>query len=270
MLTIGRIDYANCYPVYEEFMRAFGDDYRFVEGVPSRLNALLSEGLIDVSPSSSIEYARHADRYHLFPSLSISSIGPVNSVILFSSVPLPELDGGRVGLTTDSATSVVLLRILFRKYLRIGCTFTDLVDPDRLDRFDAFLVIGDQALLFPDSDRFPYSYDLGLLWYECTGLPFVFALWIVHDEAVRSRRQEVEICARRFREARDRAVPRYRELAETCRHGGSLQGIDLVAYWQAISYEFTSRHEEGLLRYYADAVELGLLGEIPPLRIIER
>jgi len=267
MLTIGRIDYANCHPVFTEFMKEYGEEYRFVEGVPSRLNALLAAGEIDVSPSSSFEYARHAPRYHLFPGISISSIGRVNSVILRSSVPIESLDGATIALTTDSATSVVLLKILLKKYLRFNNRFVLHASDAPPRQEQGWLVIGDRALTPWDTDRYPFAYDLGTLWFAHTGLPFVFALWIVHERAVVTCCDEVCRCARRFLEARDRAVRQYHAYLDDYRET-PLQGVDLVSYWEAISYDFTDRHRDGLERYFADAVEIGELASAPPLRFI--
>ena len=45
---------------------------------------------------------------------------------------------------------------------------------------DAFLLIGDQALRQRrGTPGFPYTYDLGAEWQAWTGLPFVFARWMV-------------------------------------------------------------------------------------------
>src|SRR4051794_23046562 len=106
-LRIGKISYVNCAPIFAAHKELFpGSKYDFVEGVPSRLNRLLSQGEIDLCPSSSIEYAQRFRRYYLLPGLSISSFGAVKSVLLFSRIPLESLDGTTVGLTAESDTSV--------------------------------------------------------------------------------------------------------------------------------------------------------------------
>ena len=38
------------------------------------------------------------------------------------------------------------------------------------------MVIGDRTFALPW--RFPYIYDLGEIWQQHTGLPFVFAAWV--------------------------------------------------------------------------------------------
>jgi chorismate dehydratase len=59
-LLIGEIPYANLFPIFYTLKKESDlSGYEFVEGVPSALNKKIREGLIDVSPSSSIEYLRH-------------------------------------------------------------------------------------------------------------------------------------------------------------------------------------------------------------------
>ncbi len=133
MLRIGRIDYANCTPIFHGLQElATGEEYQFIGGVPSRLNALLAAGEIDACPSSSIEYALHPERYLILPDISISSIGAVGSVLLFSRIPIEDLHGQTILLSSESATSVNLLRILVKK--RFDCTCNFLVSTLPLDK----------------------------------------------------------------------------------------------------------------------------------------
>ncbi len=45
-----------------------------------------------------------------------------------------------------------------------------------LEENDAILLIGDKV--FDMQNNFKYSFDLGEIWKEMTGLPFVFAVWV--------------------------------------------------------------------------------------------
>ena len=94
-------------------------------GVPSELNTLLAEGAIDACPSSSFEYGGHAKDYCLLPGHSISSIGPVHSVLLLTTSSLAELAGQDIAITGESATSIHLLKILLLEFCGIdGFTCT--------------------------------------------------------------------------------------------------------------------------------------------------
>jgi chorismate dehydratase len=130
------------------------------------------------------------------PNLSIATIGAVNSVNLFSWRPDPrELDGLPVALTTDSATSVNLLRVLCAEHYHVAPEWRPMA-PDfdaMLEQCAATLMIGDKALIEAtlrrrlDDRGLPYFFDLGDEWLKLTGLPFTFALWCVR----RDRAEEV-------------------------------------------------------------------------------
>ena len=169
MLRIGRIDYANCTPIFRVLQDHFPcDGYQFVGGVPARLNGMLAAGEIDICPSSSIEYAIHPDRYLILPDLSISSAGPVASVLLFSRSAPEALDGQEIMLSAESATSVNLLKILMAKRFGCSCRFTVSRQPpaDALRTASAMLLIGDAALRSAMAGSGLQVHDLGSLWYE--------------------------------------------------------------------------------------------------------
>ncbi len=187
-LCVGRIPYVNCYPVYGAVDRGIVRlDAHVVDGVPTTLNRLMSEGGLDVSVVSAVEYARDSDRYLLLPDLAISCDGPVRSVMLFAKRPAPELSGQQVLVSRSSMTSVRLLDLLFRHVWHARPQFVpgdaEVSDVARFgdEAHEARLVIGDAALVLSDGKTgvtYPYAYDLGLEWKRWTGLPFVFAVWV--------------------------------------------------------------------------------------------
>ena len=91
-------------------------------------------------------------------------------------------------------TSVVLLELLFEHVWKARPTFVpadaEIADLARAEQpeHDARLIIGDAALLLSSgaSDlarEYPFAYDLGAVWKEWTGLPFVFAVWVAQRSA---------------------------------------------------------------------------------------
>jgi len=272
LLRIGQIEYANCTPIFTALSAHFDcAGYRFVKGVPATLNAMLAAGTIEVSPSSSIEYGKSPENYCFLPDLSISAIGPVKSVLLFSRIPIEELDRQTVGLTTESDTSVNLLKILLSRYYAFSNSFQRCALPlaEALQEFPALLLIGDAALKGAMASREGYIYDLGELWYRFTGLPFVFALWIARREAVATKRGELAQLAADLVAAKMLAYQSYAEIADTCREREWLGRGALVDYWQTISYDLTARHLDGLTLFYRHAAELGILEREPELRIFD-
>jgi len=270
MLRIGQIDYANCVPIFSAFRHEHEADYSFIKGVPAQLNHLLLTGGIDLCPCSSIEYARHPDDYLLLPDLSISSFGPVQSVMLFSRQPLEELDGAIIGLSGESATSVILLKILLERYYRYRNRFTSVPGQDLagLDHVPAVLLIGDAALRAVKGEGAPFVYDLGALWLAATGLPFVFALWMVRRDTVQREAVAVARCACELVAAKEVARSTYGALAEQYAVKDFLTVAELTSYWEVISYDLTPAHRDGVRQFFADAVQIGALENAPELRCI--
>jgi chorismate dehydratase len=273
MLRIGRISYANCTPIFSGLRELVpGLDCQFVEGVPSRLNAMLAAGEIDVCPSSSIEYAHHPDNYLILPNLSISSIGAVGSVLLFSRIPIEELSGQTILLSSESATSVNLLRILVTIRFGMTCRFISSHLPLELALQDApaMLLIGDAALRASLTDHSACVYDLGELWYRWTGLPFVFALWLCGRQVAESRHAEVWRLAGQLVKAKELAGTAIESIARDAPEALWMGKDRLIDYWRDnISYDLGRRHLEGLALFYRHCTDLGLLKGEPGLRFLE-
>ncbi len=96
-LRLGRIDFLNVLPIYYPLEAGIiANPFAIVPGVPSELNELCANGALDISPVSSIEYARRAGLYYIVPDLSINSAGEVKSVLLLSRMPIERLSGKTV------------------------------------------------------------------------------------------------------------------------------------------------------------------------------
>jgi chorismate dehydratase len=250
MIRLGHIDYSNCVPVHALLLEQGASDVELVRDVPSKLNEALASGAIDVAPCSSIEYARHADEYTILPGHAIGSAGPVQSILLESTVPLAELEGATVAVPTASATSVVLLRILLE--LRCGVRpryewFDQAAAADTAaDRAAAALRIGDIALR-----RQPRPgttvHDLGADWWSWTGLPFAFAVWQVRRDADPA---EVHRLAGLLRESRT-WFGRHADLLAV-RHAPAfgLTSARLLRYWHSLRFDLDLPMQQGLLHFY--------------------
>lgn len=262
-LRVGHISYLNCVPFFADLHRE-GFDGEIVSGVPAQLNAMLASGEIDLCPSSSFEYGRAAHDYLLLPGQSISSLGPVQSVLLFSRRPLEAFLGIPIAVTGESATSINLLKVLLRHYY--GCGRVDCFVPDEpvekviADGGDA-LLIGDRALKMARAEGGKGFYDLGELWWQRTGLPFVFALWIVRRQAFATCPDEVLRFSRQLAAARNRALTDLEALARRTDCPDWFDRSSLVAYWRRMSFDLTDKHLEGLQLYFDLCHHYGLLPE---------
>lgn len=267
-LRLGNILYSNCFPVHARLIdRPRQGDPVLVDGIPSRLNDLLESGRIDVAPSSSIEFARHADRYSVFPDLVIGARGAVRSILFLGLRHPSALDGAVVAVPSASATSVVLLKALLRERWRARPRFF-WFDQAREDPFargaDAALFIGDVALRTDLHAAARHRFDLGEEWRDETGLPFAFAVWqaSVADGAKLRELHGLLMESRRY------GLENREALAERHASRFGLDASMLADYWGSLSYEFDAPMRSGLQAFFEMAVAAGELARAPDLRWI--
>jgi chorismate dehydratase len=262
-MKIGRIPYINCYPVYGAIDRGVVRlDAELVDGVPTDLNRRMGAGELDISVVSAVEYARQADRYLLLPDLAISCDGPVRSVMLFSKRPAGELGGRSLIVSRSSMTSVALLELLFENVWHARPRFVpgdaevkDVVVDNASDA-EARLVIGDAALVLGSNhrERYPFVYDLGQMWKEWTGQPFVFAVWV----AQRSTNVKDALLAHAgLIVSRDWGLRHLPELAEQAHQTTGVERSVCREYLSGLDYGLSYPHLAGLTEFYRRLVERG-------------
>lgn len=264
-IRVGRIPYVNCYPVYGAIDRgAVRLNGTLVDGTPTQLNALIARGELDVSVVSAVEYARESSRYLLLPDLAISCDGPVRSVMLFSRRPAEDLARRKVLVSRSSMTSVALLEVLFESVWRSAPKFVpgdaEMSDVQRFDEedHDARLVIGDAALLLAagtsGGPRYPYVYDLGTVWKEWTGLPFVFAVWV----ALRSTAVKAALRVHAaLIESRDWGLAHLTTLAAQASEHTGVSEARCLEYLSGLDYRLSYPHLAGLTTFFGRLVERG-------------
>ncbi|MBD1399430.1 menaquinone biosynthetic enzyme MqnA/MqnD family protein [Pelovirga terrestris] len=270
-LTLGYISYLNCVPFFGR-LKEQGFNGNLVPGVPSALNRMLQQGEIDASPSSSFEYARNWRDYLLLPGHSISSVGSIASVLLFSPVSPDRLGGVEIALTGESATSINLLEILLRDYYGLNDVVTRVPSgsvEDLVSKGIPALLIGDRALKL--STVVPLGigvYDLGKLWHQHTGLPFVFALWMIRKGVVQRHAEALGQLGEQLLKSREAVMQQPLVFAEAAALHLGFSPEQIISYWQTIDYRLDQQHLEGLNRFFDLCVDYGLLGEMPELRFL--
>jgi chorismate dehydratase len=248
-LKIGKIPYANLFPIFYVLEKECDCSYyEFVEGVPSTLNKMLRDGEIDVSPSSSIEYLKNPSLYRIIEGHSISSRGPIGSIFLFSKKNIEELNNSIVHVSSQSDTSVALLDIILKKFYGIQCRMHISANPEDLEG-EAFLLIGDDALkcrnALSSTHHSSLIYDLGEIWYEKTGLPFVFALWIVRRD-ISDKQELLNEFVKDLNTAKEIASKKLIEIAQHSPIKEYMSEEEIIAYWNKIDHELTPEHKRGL------------------------
>lgn len=131
-------------------------------------------GLIPVAEIPNVPNARMVGNY------CIGAEGPVDSVCLYSEVPLDEIE--TVLLDPESRTSLRLARILAQQKWEIRPDWKAARSgfESSISGTTAGVVIGDRA--FKLNEKKLLRWDLSEEWQELTGLPFVFASWVANKE----------------------------------------------------------------------------------------
>jgi chorismate dehydratase len=175
-LRIGRVPYLHAEPFYFDMARR---GMAFYELVPGAVTMAAANGAIDAGPVPLVDCFRLGDRFEPVAGFCVASMQRAGSSLLYSTQPITTLTGAHIGVTDEAATALRLLDVLLRvKYQVQPVAYGPLQAAH-----DAFLLIGNQALRQRRGvPGFPHTYDLGAEWHTWTGLPFVFARWMVRKE----------------------------------------------------------------------------------------
>lgn len=272
---LGQLEFINCLPIYHGLeqgllpLRA-----ELVKGPPTALNQLFMRSRLDISPVSSIAYARNSEQCLLLPDLSISADGPVMSVLLFSKVPVTELEGKKVCLSRSSATGATLLKLLFDHYYHVQVDFGT-ATPDlggMLAEADGALLIGDKAMQAHRQvllEGLPcHVTDLGAAWKSFTGFKMIYAVWVVREDYAKRYPEELNEICKVLLEAKEiglgRLLPYVIAAAE--QRSGLPLGL-LEDYFHTIKYDFSVEDRKALLTFYDYAYKSGLIDARVQLRI---
>lgn len=263
-MRLGCIDYLNCYPFYYRMLeRSPLPGVELFPRLPSELNRLMAAGQLDLSPVSAGAWPGLAARAALLPDFCISAAGAVRSVLLISRRPLEELGGRRLALTSASATSVVLLKILLEKFYSVAPDYAPAGPRPSLDGCEAALLIGDHALTAKAAAA-PYSYDLGELWLRKTGRPVVFAVFAAGRAAAAADPAAFRAAAASFRASLDGLSSERAALVAAAARRYPGLACDTDSYLAGLGYEFTAARKEAFSYYLDTAADMGLLGRAAP------
>jgi len=224
------------------------------------------DGSIHLSPASSITFAQKPGEFVLSPNLCTSCSFEVRSVKLFSRFPIEELSGKTIRLTTQSKTSVALLKILLQERFRVKPEYSLGLAAEDAD--DACLLIGDLALEESARNRYPNSYDLGTLWQDWQGLPFVFGAWIIHRSALVP---EIRPTLEKYLEATEMSIKHFRDSPSKAlehwlvRYPVKLDRETILDYYKIIDYHFTDERKKSLEVFFEYGQKLGMIPKAPTL-----
>ncbi len=280
-LRVGCVKYLNARPL----IRGWPGHVEFDH--PSALCQRLAKGQLDVALVSSFEFLRNPI-YRIVNDISISSDGPAYSVVVahtgeFSNIKEVELDPA-------SQTSVNLLRCLLAerrlkpRLIRnidlqsvrpAGLGTAENISAGRTAKMPTFqprhrarLLIGDQAIRFRQTHAGEFQFwDLGEQWKKLTGLPFVYALWLIRPEVADAQR-----VANHLRAVRDENLASLDELIETAVAGIADPGSPKITreflgryYREHLGFSFGEKEKKGSRKFANLCAKHGVLHRRDPV-----
>jgi len=260
MLRVGCVKYLNARPLISGWQGRVEFDH------PSALCRRLAKGELDVALVSSFEFLRNPI-YQIVDDVSISSDGAVYSVVVSHRGEFSKIQ--EIQLDPASKTSVNLLRCLVTE---LGST-ANLIESEPAGgsvpaTSRAQLLIGDQAIQFRQKYGSEFQFwDLGEQWKKFTGLPFVFALWLIRPEVANA-----ESIALRLRKLRDQNLVNLDDLIaealdRAAKPGDRKMTREFVAryYSKYLRFSFGEREKKGLQAFADLCAKHGLLPKGDPV-----
>ena len=251
LLRIASVSFVNARPLTYGFEAGpFRDGARIRYEAPSAIPELLNEVRADVGLIPSIAWAELHDAV-LLPELCIGAQQRARSVLLASRVPIDRVR--RIALDSASRTSAALVRILMADRGRHDIVYDEqpAALPAMLRDHEAALIIGDPALT---ADLAGLDViDLGVAWFEATGLPFVFAVWAARTGA------RLPDGVRPFVESRRLGLASLPAIAREFSPRLGIPAGAIESYLRTdLHYSLGSRELEALTLFHRRAHELGL------------
>jgi chorismate dehydratase len=125
----------------------------------------------------------------------------------------------------------------------------------------ALLLIGDKVVTAPPAaDAFPHQLDLGQAWFEHTGLPFVFAVWMCRAGSKLGRFPKLLAERRQTNRGRiDQIVARH----APAHHWPADLAQRYLSEW--LRYEVGATELAAIERFHNSAYRLGLIPALRPL-----
>lgn len=181
LIKLGSVPFLNVKPlVFPLEEKLVQHDFLISYTSPSNLSTLLFDKEVDLGLIPVAELVKRGN-YTIVPNISISSYGKVDSVVLLTRTEIKELKTVAVDVRSQSSTA--LLRIILEVFNKLSPIYIRREANEKfLDDVDGGMLIGNTGLKLryfpPDGYR---VFDLGEIWTNETGLPFVYAVYAVNE-----------------------------------------------------------------------------------------
>ncbi len=260
-------------------MERLAERYQIHSAMPSQCAVELATGSADIGLIPIAAYAT-TPGLAILRGCTIASLDRVRSIILVIKHPDGMRAVRRVAADTASRTSNAYARIIFRKFHQTDPEFVPFA-PDldaMLETCDAAILIGDPALLALEDrearltrtgEALEYV-DLGHVWKQHTGVPWVSAVWGVRPEAIDQAGVMAEQVTQDFVDSRDHGMAHIEDLVREWTPRIAVPAATIRSYLgEHIHYVLDEACLAGIDLFFRYAAETGVLPQAPPLRWLE-
>jgi chorismate dehydratase len=262
LIKLGSVPFLNVRPlIFPLEERLVEHNFEILYTPPSNLSMMLFEQKVDLGLIPVAEFLKRGI-YSVVPNISISSYGKVDSVILLAR---SEIKGIKtVAVDARSQSSAALLRITLEIFNKLSPTYLKReADDGFLDGVDGGMLIGNMGLRFRYFPPEGYKvFDLGEIWTNETGLPFVYAVYAVNSGVYLGKNLWVLDAAKLVGLKNVEKIARI----ESEKLGFS-EEICLRYLTQRIRYGLGEKEIKGILTYGEFLTKLGEIERIPNLEI---
>ena len=215
---------------------------------------------IDAALLSAVDLQGNAGGFAVIPAGCVASSGRSLTARIFSRVRPANLTA--LWVDGQAHTSRVLAQVLWSHAYntRLDLLPFEWTDRDVPEEAEGVLLVGDKVVTTPPLG-FDWQVDLGSMWNEMTGLPFVFHVWTASDPA------DGPALYRILSEARRRGQ---QGLSQIAQDHSQLEGwpLDMAQTFltRDVQFDFGDAEKEGMEEFFFLAAECGAIDECLPVR----
>lgn len=187
-LRFGCVNYINALPL---LIRTHYSRITLHTAPPADLLDQLMAHQLDAALTSSFGSLRYSVKVQ--KGFGIAAYKKILSVNFYGSKDFFSSSSPRVAVIRESRSSIMLLKILCHYLWEISSvSFTEFpAEKVMLSGYEGLLLIGDSALHNLEIPGY-ITYDLAEAWYTLTGLPFVFAVVLTHQDTFSELQEALE------------------------------------------------------------------------------
>lgn len=274
MPRVGHINFLNVLPLTYSYKHGYAEGLSLTYAVPSALNDDIKNARLDISPISSIEYAGQSENFLILPDICIRADCDVQSIVLMSSVPIDQIRNDKIALTSKSATSHRLLKIIMAEGYGASPTY----DIENIsaenpipDDSTASLLIGDDALYnYLNTPKNLYCYDIGKEWHNLTGHSMVYAVWVVRKDFAINSPKLLKFAYNRIISGLQNGIQNKKLAIKSVLSEKPFSYNDLDQYLGGIiKWDLSNEAINSLIIYYQAAQRLKLIDNVPDIEFAD-